>query len=99
YDMHGNVQERCLDRASIGTEYEATFNSDWWRGGVTVDPVGAEEGIFSNGKLQSILRGGSYAHDFTAKSNNGRSGDRGYGGALYDGYYNGFRLVCPAVFR
>lgn len=99
YDMHGNVQERCLDRASNGAEYEATFNRDWWRGGVTVDPVGTEEGIFASGKLQSVLRGGSYAHDYSANSNNGRSGDRGYGGALYDGAYNGFRLVCPAVFR
>jgi formylglycine-generating enzyme required for sulfatase activity len=99
YDMHGNVQERCLDRASTGAEYESTFNRDWWRGGVTVDPVGAEEGRFSSGKLQTIIRGGSYAHEFKPNANNGRSGDRGNGGALYDGTYNGFRLVCPAVFR
>ena len=95
YDMHGNVQERCLDRASNGSEYESTFNRDWWRGGVTVDPVGAEIGVFTSDKLQTIIRGGSYSHAFDV----GRSGDRGSGGSLNAGAYNGFRLVCPAVFR
>ena len=102
YDMAGNVQERCLDRSSSGDTFLATLVPDWMRGGVTVDPKGAESGTISNGNIQMVIRGGSYAHSMsTSKSttNDGRSGCRGSGGYSADGGYNGFRLVCPAVFR
>ena len=103
YDMAGNVQERCLDRNSSGDTFLATLAPDWMRGGVTVDPKGAEAGIVnSEGKIQMIIRGGSYAHGISTSSsqtNDGRSGCRGSGGYSAEGGYNGFRLVCPAVFR
>ena len=103
YDMAGNVQERCLDRSSAGETFISTLVPDWGRGGVTVDPVGAESGIVSNGKIQMIIRGGSYGHDFNTNTsspgNDGRSGGRGSGGYAANGGYNGFRLVCPALFR
>ena len=102
YDMAGNVQERCLDRNAEGVDYRSTFVPDWKTGGVTVDPVGAEAGIISGGNIQMIIRGGSYAHSIstaTKLSNDGRSGGRGSGGYSAAGGYNGFRLVCPALFK
>ena len=103
YDMAGNVQERCLDRSSDGDGYQSTFAPDWRTGGITVDPVGVESGLLSSeNKIQVIIRGGSYAHSLTTAtkpSNDGRSGCRGSGGYSASGGYNGFRLVCPAMFR
>ena len=102
YDMAGNVQERCLDRSSSEDTFLATLAPDWMRGGVTVDPKGAEAGTVRDDKIQMIIRGGSYAHAIstsTSPSNDGRSGCRGSGGYSADGGYNGFRLACPAVFR
>ena len=93
YDMHGNVQEVCLDRYSSGDDYIATLAPDYATGGVTVDPIGPEKSTTSN---TSVKRGGSYLHGWQL----GTSGGRQSGTFTYTGQgYCGFRLCCPASFE
>ena len=93
YDMHGNVQEVCLDRYSSGDDYIATLASDYATGGVTVDPIGPEKSTTPN---TSVKRGGSYMHGWQL----GTSGGRQSGTFTYTGQgYCGFRLCCPACFE
>ena len=102
YDMAGNVQERCLDRNFDSDGFLATLPPDWMTGGISVDPEGVRSGVISDGKIQMMIRGGSYAHSLSTAAkptNDGRSGCRGSGGYSAAGGYNGFRLVCPATFK
>ena len=91
YDMHGNVEECCLDRIATGDAYTGTFIADWAQGGVTVDPGADNAGT---GRL-IVKAGGSSAEG----SRQARSGARWTGGWSYRDYYIGFRLWHPARFR
>ncbi len=91
YDMHGNVEECCLDRISSGDDYKGTFAADWEKGGVTVDPGGENVGSAT----QIVKAGGSAAEGARQM----RSGARWWGGWSYDAYFIGFRLWHPARFR
>ena len=94
YDMHGNVEECCLDRGLIGADYIATFAPDWRRGGVTVDPDGGGENAPSS-STSIVKAGGSYLEAGSLA----RSGARTTGGWSYRYRNIGFRLCLPAVFR
>ena len=89
YDMHGNVEERCLDWLTLGDNYRATFAPGWERGAVTVDPKGPETGSCR------ILRGGDYFYSSCWM----RSACRAARAITPDSgtYHNGFRLVCAAT--
>ena len=91
YDMHGNVREICLDRATRGDDFIATLAMGYSKGGVTVDPDGGMVG--SQGLATSVLKlGGSYLEDdFPA-----RAGARSSGGYSYTDAAIGFRVVTPA---
>ena len=86
YDMHGNVEERCLDWLTFGDDYRATFAPGWERGAVTVDPKGPTTGTYR------VMRGGDYFYSSCWMRSACRAGrqitpDSGT-------YHNGFRLVC-----
>ena len=89
YDMHGNVEERCLDWLTLGDDYRATFASGWERGVVTVDPKGPDTGSYR------ILRGGDYFYSSCWM----RSACRAARLIAPDSgtYHNGFRLVCSVT--
>jgi len=94
YDMHGSVQESCLDRAASGDDVAGLLVSDYAKGGVTVDPIGPSD--WSVGaENRCVRRGGSAHHGW----HNSRAGAHGYG--TYNGnyYYNGFRVWHPARFK
>ncbi len=95
YDMHGNVQERCLDRYTTGDDYLATLAPGFENGAVTVNPRG---GSTWSSDRQLVMRGGSVSHGID-ESRSGRRGSGSYnvGGDSYR--YNGFRVCCPAVFK
>ena len=85
YDMHGNVQEWCLDRLSLTNDYTAAFPIDYAQRGVVVDPAGSSlctPVLHSNGKdimnNQVVNRGGSY-YDTFDKRRALRSAYRGQG--------------------
>ena len=92
YDMHGNVEECCLDRNISGDDYKATFTADWENGGVTIDPDG---GGTSATTVLIVKAGGSAAEGARQM----RSGARWTGGWAYKAYFIGFRLWHPARFR
>ena len=92
YDMHGNVEECCLDRNISGDAYKATFAADWEKGGVTIDPDG---GGMSATTTLIVKAGGSSAEGARQM----RSGSRWTGGWSYAGYFIGFRLWHPARFK
>ena len=94
YDMHGNVQEVCLDRWTSGTDWLDTFAPGFEDGSVTIDPRGGSTWSTAN---RIVVRGGSYTSGHGRDL--GRSGNRGEMTYTYHGDYNGFRLCCPAVFR
>ena len=91
YDMHGNVEEVCLDRYTQGDEFTATFGENYQSGDVVVDPrVGG--GVSSD--YPRVIRGGEWYSDTVArfrsagrKTSRAASADRSQ--------YRGFRLVCP----
>ncbi len=98
YDMHGNVEECCLDRINHGDYYTATFASDWAQGGVTIDPDGGMVGSTASGTTgatQIAKLGGSCAESARQM----RAGARWTGGWSYAGYFIGFRLWHPARFK
>ena len=85
YDMHGNVQEWCLDRLSLTNDYTAAFPIDYAQRGVVVDPAGSSlctPVLHSNGKdimnNQVVNRGGSF-YDSYEKRRVFRSAFRGNG--------------------
>jgi formylglycine-generating enzyme required for sulfatase activity len=85
YDMHGNVNEWCLDRLTLTNDYTKAFPPDYALRGVVVDPVGGElctTVLHSNGKdwmnNQVINRGGSWFYA-TAQIAVFRSAYRGQG--------------------
>lgn len=85
YDMHGNVQEWCLDRLSLTNDYTAAFPIDYAQRGVVVDPAGSSlctPVLHSNGKdvmnNQVVNRGGSFYDTFN-KRRALRSAYRGQG--------------------
>ena len=92
YDMHGNVEECCLDRNISGDDYKATFAADWEKGGVTVDPDGGGESATTT---LIVKAGGSSAEGARQM----RSGARWTGGWSYASYFIGFRLWHPARFK
>jgi formylglycine-generating enzyme required for sulfatase activity len=92
YDMHGNVEECCLDRNISGDDYKATFAADWEKGGVTIDPDGGGMGATTT---LIVKAGGSSAEGVRQM----RSGSRWTGGWTYKGYFIGFRLWHPARFK
>lgn len=98
YDMHGNVEEVCLDRITHGDYYTATFASNWAQGGVTIDPDGGMIGSSASGTTDSTQvakLGGSCAENARQM----RAGARWTGGWAYAGYFIGFRLWHPAKFN
>ena len=99
YDMHGNVEEICLDRITVGDPYRATFVADWAQGGVTIDPDGGEVGDNGSGSAsahtQIVKNGGSAAEGVRQM----RSGARWTGGTTFKSYFIGFRLWHPAKFN
>ena len=92
YDMHGNVEECCLDRNISGDDYKATFAADWEKGGVTIDPDGGGMGATTT---LIVKAGGSSAEGVRQM----RSGSRWTGGWTYKSYFIGFRLWHPARFK
>ena len=92
YDMHGNVEECCLDRNIYGDAYKATFAADWEKGGVTIDPDGGGEIATTT----QIVKAGGSAPEGVRQM---RSGSRWTGGWAYKGYFIGFRLWHPARFK
>ena len=92
YDMHGNVNELCLDRYSSGETYKATFAAGWQNGVPTFDPVGAASGT------NTVYRGGDYFYGpFYARSAYRFS--LATLGREYKSEHFGFRLVCRAEFK
>ena len=85
YDMHGNVQEMCLDRWKI-----YYYNNDAKKGIVHTgqtgtDPVGPTESDYDN----RVVRGGYYGSSVT----NCASSARTYAGESSYGYRTGFRAA------
>ncbi len=94
YDMHGNVQESCVDRAAVGDDVRALLVPDYAQRGVTVDPIGPSN--WSTGsENRCIRRCGSVAHTWK----DARSGTHGWGTYTQSYYYNGYRVWHPAVFK
>lgn len=99
YDMHGNVEEICLDRITVGDPYRATFVADWEQGCVTIDPDGGMVGDNGTGSATSanqIVKAGGSAAEGTRQM---RSGSRWTGGYTFKSYFIGFRLWHPARFN
>ena len=94
YDMHGNIQESCVDRGAVGDDLLALLAPDYALRGVTVDPIGPSS--WSTGyDSRCLRRGGSVAHTWK----DARSGAHNLGTYTASYYYNGFRLWHPAVFK
>ena len=91
YDMHGNVSEMCLDRGSDTADKMISFlTSDCLLNGVTVDPIGPEDG-------GTVTRKGGY---YSSTFYNCRSSARMTGTRSNDAKdYHGCRLYAPAVFK
>ena len=91
YDMHGNVEEVCLDRYTEGADFTATFGENYQSGDVVVDPrVG---GGVDNGSPR-VIRGGEWHADSVARLRSaGRKTSREADAVR--SYNRGFRLVCP----
>ena len=91
YDMHGNISEMCLDRGSDTIDRMISFlTSDCLLNGVTVDPIGPEDGGIVTRK------GGDYSSTFY----NCRSSARTTWTRAHDAKdYHGCRLYAPAVFK
>ena len=100
YDMHGNVQEICLDRGTDRDAYSDTFAPDWKQGGVTVDPDGGLVGSVYNATetavTSRVVKPGGSAAEGTRWL---RAGSRSCGGWKYHAYFIGFRLMLPAKFN
>ena len=98
YDMHGNVEECCLDRVTHGEYYTSTFVSDWAQGGVTIDPDGGMYGYSPAGSTSynSIVKAGGSSAEGVRQL---RAGARWTGGYTYAAYFIGFRLLHPARFK
>ena len=94
YDMHGNVQERCLDRYSDWQSSASFLPIDYAFNGVAVDPVGPTVGEAS-GENVFILRGGYYGQAYPGC----RSASRAGGTYSKEYNYQGCRLCAPAVFK
>lgn len=91
YDMHGNVEEVCLDRYTEGTDFTVTFGENYQPGDVVVDPC-VEGGV--DNFTPRVIRGGDWNADTVARF---RSAGRKTSRAVNDvrSQYRGFRLVCP----
>ena len=89
YDMHGNVEERCLDWLTLGDDYRATFAPGWERGAVTVDPIGPDTGTCR------IVRGGDWFYSSSWMRSACRASRRIAPETA--SYHGGFRLVCSAT--
>ena len=61
FDMHGNVEEWCLDWFSDGEDYVASFGEGWTPETVVVDPTGPSEAT-STYASKHTTRGGYYGH-------------------------------------
>ena len=98
YDMHGNVEECCLDRVTHGEYYTNTFVSDWAQGGVTIDPDGGMYGYSPTGSTSynSIVKAGGSSAEGVRQL---RAGARWTGGYTFASYFIGFRLWHPARFK
>ena len=59
FDMHGNVEEWCLDWFSDGDDYVASFGAGWTPETVVVDPTGPSEAT-STYASKHTTRGGYY---------------------------------------
>ena len=98
YDMHGNVQEACIDKMSTGDDYLVTMACPAFpMGGVTVDPYGPTAWFVTTDKYV-VKRGGGIAKEAESETMF-RSAYRGSGSWNYSAYYNGCRLMHPAIFR
>ena len=92
YDMHGNVQELCLDRYSSGETYKASFAAGWQDGVPTFDPVGSMTGT------NTVYRGGDYFYGpYYARSAYRFS--LATVGREYKSEHYGFRVVCKVDFK
>ena len=94
YDMHGNVQERCLDRFAGEQLLASLLPKDYASGGVVIDPIGPQEAEVDNVRT-FVFRGGWY----TRQHYDCRSAMRNAGSnnTVYE--YNGCRLCAPAIFK
>ena len=94
YDMHGNVEEVCLDRYTEGDNYIATFGENYQPGDVVVNPrVGG--GTATDPR---VIRGGSYGSKNDSVGYYRSACRKTPYQANYMNYYRGFRLVCPTTF-
>ena len=87
YDMHGNVQEYCLD----WNENDITVHE----GKVNIDPADPAKTLSGTAGSQRVTRGGSFA----LGAHNCRPAYRGSGSTSYRNYNIGFRVVCTAGLR
>ena len=99
YDMHGNVEEMCLDRINHGDYYTATFVHDWVQGGVTIDPDGGLVGSTVNGSTTDATQIAKLGGSCAENARQMRAGARWTGGWSYAGYFIGFRLWHPVNFK
>ena len=95
YDMHGNVQEFCLDRMALKEQFTPLLVHDYASGGVTVDPIGPQADAEGINRKSTARRGGGYSFSY----DNCRSGSRSSGTYYNDDPWAGCRLCTPAVFK
>ena len=91
YDMHGNVEEWCLDRYTEGDEFLKTFGEDYQPGDVVVDP--RVEGSTANTAYR-VIRSSRWNADSPSRF---RSAGRKTSSQAASNrtQTRGFRLVCP----
>jgi formylglycine-generating enzyme required for sulfatase activity len=95
YDMHGNVQERCLDRCFKDQQLLVShLPIDYAFGGVAVNPVGPTVNETDNAKSFALM-GGCYEWIY------GKCRSSSFEGGSYDKQYDyhGCRLYAPAIFK
>jgi len=106
YDMHGNVWEICLDRASVGPDYAALLPpAVALPSAVTMDQIGSLENtpqIHANGHSlmtnQQVQHGGCWGENMT----NCRAGKRNFLSCYWTATaagIHGARLFHPACFH
>ena len=95
YDMHGNVQERCLDRCFTDQQLLVShLPIDYAFGGVAIDPIGPTTNETDNAKSFALM-GGCYEWIY------GKCRSSSFEGGSYDKQYDhhGCRLYAPAIFK